>query len=170
MKKRNEQEKRRKAALDARKWCETLDFQTQWCVRKRGLELTSAMVKRVEEEQAFFCAAGLAEDLLALKGALEGLHTELETDVLEAGRSIAQSVVAYCLGVVPECPVMEEGSGCGLQLKLPFYVELFLNPEKRNAASEWLSVHGFDMTTYMGQPMIRMNRLRVVLRRAGYGL
>lgn len=159
-------DQKRKAVLEARKWCETLAFQTQWCARKRGLAMSPALEKRIGEEQALYCAAGLAEDMLTLKGALEGLLSEQETMALASAGALTQSVVAYCLGLVPECPVVEEESPCRLPLQLPLHVELFLADEKRNAASEWLSAHGHSMSTFLGQPMLRLSKMRVVLRRA----
>lgn len=158
-------EQKRKAELSAKTKTESLIFQTLWGARQKMEEATADMEQRINEEFVVFKNLGLVEDILTLKNALDSLRHELNIKSEPSKGILAGSVIAYCLDLEPTNP-METGVQLNpSDFQLPLQLTISFDNEVRNQAVDWLKNHKFEVTTLLGQPMLKLPKVRAAIRR-----
>ena len=80
---------------------------------------------------------------------------------------LAGSYVAYCLGLEPSNPMVtgKEIEPKDFQVTLPLGLTICYDNEVRNEVVNWMKEHGCEFTTYMSQPMLKLENTRVIIRR-----
>lgn len=155
---------KRKAALVAKSKAESLKFQTMWGARQKMGEVTADVENRINEEIMVLNNLHLADDILTLKDALDKARTELGV-VSEPSKGImAGSVVAYCLDLEPTNALQTGAELNPMDFKLPLHLTITFSNEVRNHVADWFQSHGFTMTTFLGQPMLKLSNIRVVIK------
>lgn len=156
---------KRKAALEAKANDGALAFLTQFGAKNRLGELTPEMKQRIDEELQVFKNLGVAEDLLTLKNAMERIRKDLNVASEPTKGILAGSLVAYCLGLEPTNPTETQAELNPLEFKVPLQLTVSFDNEVRNQVVDWLKTHGFEMTTQIGQPLLKLTNTRVTIRR-----
>jgi len=158
---------KRKQQLQQRVKNESLAFQTIFGAKQKFNELTPTIEDRINEEILIFQNLGLAEDLLNLKNLMDGVKQELGYEAEPSKGILAGSYVAYSLGIEPSNP---ETTGNDiepkdLQTALPLALIISYDNEVRNKVVNWMKAKGYEFTTYMSQPMLKLENTRVIIRR-----
>jgi len=158
-------DQKRKAVLTARANNEALAFLTRFGAKTRIGELTPAMEQRIDEELLVLKNLGVSEDLITLKNAMESVRKELNV-VSEPSKGIlCGSLVAYCLGLEPTNPLETQAELNPMEFKIPLQLTVSFDNQVRNQVVEWLRGHGFEITTQIGQPLLKLTNTRVTIRR-----
>jgi len=158
-------DKRRKQVLKERAFNESLTFLTMYGARTKFGEITVEIDGRLREEILVFKNMGVAEDLLKLKKILETIDKELGYMAEPSKGILAGSYVAYSLGLEPENP-METGNELNpLDFQPPLNLTVSYDNQIRNEVVEWLKSQGHEVTTYLGQPLLKLKKTRILIRR-----
>ena len=158
-------DKKRKAVIEMKAKLESLRFQTLWGAEQKLGEVALAVETRIDEELRLFSNLQIVEDLLDLKIFVDRIKNELGHENEPTIGMLAGSMVAYCLGLEPENPMLSEKTPDLSDLKLPLQLAVSYDNNIRNSVAEWLKANGCDMSTFLGQPVLKLTNSRVVIRR-----
>ena len=158
-------DKNRKAMLASKSKMEALRFLTFWGAQQKQIELTPETKARIEEEILLFSNLQLAADLLELNKIMDRIKNELRIKNEPTVGLLAGSMVAYCLGLEPQNPMLYDKTMDLSQIQPPVQITISYNNEIRQLIVDWLSKNGYIMSTFLGQPLIKLTNSRIVIRR-----
>lgn len=158
-------DQKRKQQLRQQTINDSLRFHTLFGAKLKFKEITPEIETRLNEEILVFKNMGVAEDLLTLKDIIDIVRGELNYQAETSKGILAGSYTAYCLELEPSCP-MDTGNELNPQdFTLPLYLTISYDNEIRNQAVNWMKEHGYELTTYLGQPLLKIKQVRVLIRR-----
>ena len=160
-------DKKRKQQLTERAQRESLEFQSDWGAKKRGIVLDERWKKVRDSEISYFEQQGIIDALYHLTQAIDGIRRELGAEPEPTKGIMAGSITAFLLGIDPKNPMecSDTINPDDFLNKLPLQLTLHYDGEVRNKVADWLKDNGYEMSTYMGQPMIKLTNARVVIKR-----
>ncbi len=165
---RREKERQRKQQLEARANIDTFRFQIEYKIQQRFPELSKDHPAVVAEVDAI-CAAGLAEGMLVLGKMVSGIRTEMGVEPEADKGSLIGAIVPYVLGITVDNPI-ENGqlddtlTNCA-EIKTPLQVRLYFDNEVRNQVVEWVKAHYPNVTTRLGQPIVKLPNVVVEFKK-----
>lgn len=156
---RKEQERKRKEQLKARADIDTFRFQIEYKIRQRFPELGEDHPAVVAEMDAI-CAAGLAEGMFVLGKMVTGIRMEMGVNPEADKGSLIGAIVPYVLGITMENPIengqLDTTLANAAEIKTPLQVKLYFDIEVRNQVVEWVKAHYPNVTTRLGQPIVKL--------------
>lgn len=158
---------KRKVQLQQRTLNESLTFQTMFGAKQKFDSLTPEIETRIKEELLVFANLGIAKDLMTLRDVMDKVKEQLGYSAEPSKGILAGSYVAYCLGLEPSNPMVtgKEIEPKDFQVTLPLALTICYDNEVRNEVVNWMKEHGCEFTTYMSQPMLKLENTRVIIRR-----
>ena len=154
-----EQERKRKQQLEARANVDAFRTQLEMKIRNRFPELGTDHPAVVAEMDAI-CTAGLAEGMIVLGKMVTGIRTEMGVNPEADKGSLIGAIVPYVLGITMENPVengqLDSTLANATEIKTPLQVKLFFDNEVRNQVVEWVKAHYPNVTTRLGQPIVKL--------------
>ena len=156
---------KRKLQLRQKEQNESLTFQTKFGAKRKFNELTTEIEERINEEILVLKNIGVAEDILTLKGIIDKVKQELGYLAEPSKGILAGSYVAYSLGLEPTNPIDTGNELNPLDFTLPLNLTISYDNEIRNEVVNWMKKHGYELTTYLGQPLLKLKQTRVIIRR-----
>ncbi len=156
---------KRKLQLRQKTINESLTFQTKFGAKQKLENLSAKTEARLTEEILIFQNMGIAEDLLTLKNIIDDLKIELGLLAEPSEGILAGSYTAYSLGLEPTNPIETGNNLNPLNLNLPLDITISFDNEIRNQAVDWMKAQGYEVTTYLGQPLLKLKQTRVLIRR-----
>ena len=156
---------KRKLQLHQKEQNESLTFQTKFGAKRKFDELTTEIEERINEEILVLKNMGLAEDILTLKSIIDKVKQELGYLAEPSKGILAGSYVAYSLGLEPTNPIDTGNELNPLDFTLPLNLTISFDNEIRNEVVNWMKSHGYELTTYLGQPLLKLKQTRVIIRR-----
>lgn len=160
MKKKNQ---KRNDALKLRSAIETLNFQTNWGLKKLGGEKYDEPAK---VEVDYLTELGLVQDILSIKALVDGIRKEFQVEPCVELGDFCNSLVTIALGIgrVENLRIMGLPNDWKelMQKKL---LKIYYPDEVRNKIFEWTKANGYNTSTYLGQPIVKFNKLFILLER-----
>ena len=157
---------KRKQELAERKAVESLVFQVHYGLRMLGREDNDLFHKLAEAEIEFISRLGLTQDILNLKKLIDGVKIDLLVEPMPESGDLCTSVSAIALGIA-RIQSLE-------QMNVPVSWESLINQKIlnfyyaeniRNQVVEWAKSNGFTTSTYLGNPIVKFNKIHIILRR-----
>jgi len=165
---RKEHEKKRREKLQARANIDAFRTQLEMKIRYRFPELGEDHSAVVAEMDAI-CAAGLAEGMIVLGKMVTGIRTEMGVNPEADKGSLIGAIVPYVLGITMENPIENGQLGATLanvaEIKTPLQVKLYFDNEVRNQVVEWVKGHYPNVTTRLGQPIVKLPNVVVEFKK-----
>ena len=94
---------------------------------------------------------------------MDGVKQKLGYEAEPSRDLLAGSYVAYSLGIETSNP---EITGNDIELKdLQSALPLALTIRYENEVVNWMKAKGYGFTTYLAQPMLKLQNTRVIIRR-----
>ena len=163
-----EQERKRKQQLEARANIDAFRIQLEMKIRDRFPELGTEHPAVVAEMDAV-CAAGLAEGMIALGKLVTGIRTEMGVNPEADKGSLIGAIVPYVLGIIPQNPIengrLDSTLANADKIKTPLQVVLYFDNEIRNQVVEWVKAHYQNVTTRLGQPIVKLPNVVVEFKK-----
>lgn len=160
-------DKKRKMQLQQRALNESLEFQTKYGAKQKFEILTPEIEERLHEELLVFANMGLAKDLLILRDAMDKMEQLFGFCAEPCKGILAGSYVAFALGIESTNPMTTEAvlDPKDFQTDLPLALTICYDNEIRNEVVNEMKAQGFEFTTCLGQPMLKLEHTRVIIRR-----
>ena len=157
----------RKNELSEKRAVESIRFQTHFGLKQIGHKDTDMFHRLADAEINVIEELDLTDDILDIKNLVEGVKRELNVEpILEKG-DFCTSIVAIALGI-SKIPVLDD-------MKMPVVnwkeqinkkmLVLYYPEEYRNAVTEWAKANGYNISTYLGRPVVKFKQLFIIIER-----
>lgn len=160
------QNQKRKQELAERSLVESLSFQVHYGLKMMGREEDDLFQQLADAEVNFISKLGLTQDILSLKNLVEGVKRDLQVEPTPEKGDFQTSVSAISLGIasIPSLDSMKVPVSWEALIKKRM-LEIFYPEEKRSQVLQWAKQNGFSTSTYLGQPIVKFDKIYVVMKR-----
>ena len=157
-------DQKRKAQLATQAKNESFRFQVEFTRKQKGIDIMG-MEQNLTTELDAICQNGLTDALLDLAKILEGIRKELGFEQEADKCSLNGSLVPFILGITAIQP-NNTTSGPGIfTAQQPLQVTIAFDNEIRNRVADWMKVNGYEISSYLGQPLLKLKNVRIVIKR-----
>ncbi len=150
--------------------------------RKRAIQslefLTSFGLKRIDAEHTFHKYADaelkeiieldLCKDLLEIKKLVDGIKQHFDMNITENRGDLCNSPVCIALGIsrVEDIHNVNIHQNMWRDLLNKKIISIYYQDEIRNKAVGWARENGYITSTHLGQPIIKLSRLFLSIKRS----
>jgi len=157
-------DQKRKAQLAVRAKNESFRFQVEYTKKQKGIDIIG-MEQNLTAELDAICQNSLTDALLDMARIIEGIRKELGFEQEVDKCSLNGSLVPFILGITttqPDCATYVPDI---FTEHLPLQVTIAYDNEIRNQAINWMKANGYEISSYLGQPLLKLKNVRIVIRR-----
>ena len=157
-------DQKRKVQLATRAKNESFRFQVEYTKKQKGIDIIG-MEQNLTAELDAICQNGLTDALLDLAKIVEGIRKELGFEQEVDKCSLNGSLVPFILGITttqPDCTTYVPDLFTAHQ---SLQVTIAFDNEIRNQAVKWMEANGYEISSYLGQPLLKLKNVRIVIRR-----
>ena len=157
-------DQKRKAQLAVRAKNESFRFQVEYTKKQKGIDIIG-MEQNLTAELDAICQNGLTDALLDLAKMVEEMRKVLGFEQEADKCSLNGSLVPFILGITatqPDSTTYVPGIFTEHQ---PLQVTIAFDNEIRNQAVKWMEANGYEISSYLGQPLLKLKNVRIVIRR-----
>ena len=151
-------DQKRKAQLATRAKNESFRFQVEFTRKQKCIDIMG-MEQNLTTELDAICQNNLTDALLDLAKIVEGVRKELGFEQEADKCSLNGSLVPFILGITTAQPNSTTSAQHPLQVTIAFDNEI------RNQAVKWMEANGYEISSYLGQPLLKLKNARIVIRR-----
>ena len=156
----------KKAEAQAKKSAvETLRFQAHWGLKRLSHE-DDMFNLLVDAEVDFIAELELAQDMLAIKSLVDGVKQSFAVvPTAEKGDfTKSPTAVALCIAHINEI------NNIGIPLSWSEMIEqkiltIYYPEEYRNQIVDWAKTNGYNISTYLGRPIVKFSKLYIIIDR-----
>ena len=157
-------DQKRKAQLATRAKNESFRFQVEFTRKQKGIDIMG-MEQNLTTELDAICQNGLTDALLDLAKIVEGIRKELGFEQEVDKCSLNGSLVPFILGITATQPNSTTYNPNIFTAQQPLQVTIAYDNEIRNQAINWIKANGYEISSYLGQPLLKLKNVRIVIRR-----
>ncbi len=157
-------DQKRKALLATRAKNESFRFQVEYMRKQKSIEIME-MEQKLTNELDAICQKGLTDALLDLAKIVEGIQKELGYEQEADKCSLNGSLVPFILGITATQPNSTTYNPDIFTAQQPLQVTIAYDNEIRNQAINWIKANGYEISSYLGQPLLKLKNVRIVIRR-----
>ena len=157
-------DQKRKAQLAARAKNESFRFQVEYTRKQKGIDIIG-MEQNLTAELDAICQNCLTDALLDMARIIEGIRKELGFEQEVDKCSLNGSLVPFILGITATQPNSTTYVPGIFTAHQPLQVTIVYDNEIRNQAVNWMKTNGYEISSYLGQPLLKLKNVRIVIRR-----
>lgn len=157
-------DQKRKAQLAVRAKNESFRFQVEFTRKQKGINIIG-MEQNLTAELDDICQNCLTDALLDLAKMVEVMRKELGFEQEADKCSLNGSLVPFILGITatqPDSTTYVPGIFTEHQ---PLQVTIAFDNEIRNQAVNWMKANGYEISSYLGQPLLKLKNVRIAIKR-----
>ena len=159
-------DKKRKNALKKKSAAETLKFQAQWGVKKQFGKVAELYNLCLETEIDYIVELDLHEELLCIKKFADDIRRTLNTEPIAEEGDFHHSLVAISLGIAKIAEIKDFGIPVDWQeMIVKKMLSIYYPGDTRNSVVECAKELGYNTSTYLGQPIVKFNRIYIKIAR-----
>ena len=155
---------KRKAQLATRAKNESFRFQVEFLRKQKSIDITG-MEQELTTELDAICQNDLTEAMLDLANIIERIQRELGGEQEADKCSLNGSLVPFILGITTAQPDSTTYVPGIFTAQQPLLVSIAYDNEIRNQAVGWMKANGYEISSYLGQPLLKLKNLRIVIKR-----
>ena len=157
-------DQKRKAQLAVRAKNESFRFQVEFTRKQKCIDIMG-MEQNLTTELDAICQNDLTDALLDLAKIVEGVRKELSFEQEADKCSLNGSLVPFILGITTVQPDSTTYVPGLFTTQHPLQVTIAFDNEIRNQAVKWMEANGYEISSYLGQPLLKLKNARIVIRR-----
>ena len=144
---------------------ETLRFQAHWGLKQLGHE-DDMFNQLIDAEVDFIAELELVQELLAIKSLVDGVKQSFVVTPTPEKGDFVKSPTAVALGIAQ----VEDINKIGLPLTWSEMIEqkiltIYYPEEYRNQIVDWAKTNGYNISTYLGRPIVKFSKLYIIIDR-----
>ena len=145
---------------------ESLIFQTNWGIKKIYNSPTDSVISMTNAELNSIIELKLFEDLLTVKKFVDDVKSVFYIEPVTERGDFCNSCVAFALGI--------GGMNVITELNMPAdwkrlaekkILSIYYPNDVRNSIVDYAKQNGYNVSTYLGKPIIKLNKIFVMLDR-----
>ena len=157
-------DQKRKVQLATRAKNESFRFQVEFTRKQKCIEIMG-MEQNLTTELDDICQNNLTDALLDLAKIVEGVRKELGFEQEADKCSLNGSLVPFILGITTVQPDSTTYVPGLFTAQHPLQVTIAFDNEIRNQTVKWMEANGYEISSYLGQPLLKLKNARIVIRR-----
>jgi len=157
-------DQKRKAQLATRAKNESFRFQVEFTRKQKGIDIMG-MEQNLTAELDAICQNCLTDALLDLAKIVEGIQKELGFEQEADKCSLNGSLVPFILGITATQPDSTTYVPGIFTEQQPLQVTIAFDNNIRNQAVNWMKANGYEISSHLGQPLLKLKNVRIVIRR-----
>jgi len=157
-------DQKRKVQLATRAKYESFRFQVEFTRKQKCIDIMG-MEQNLTAELDAICQNNLTDALLDLAKIVEGVRKELGFEQEADKCSLNGSLVPFILGITTVQPDSTTYVPGLFTAQHPLQVTIAFDNEIRNQAVKWMEANGYEISSYLGQPLLKLKNARIVIRR-----
>ena len=157
-------DQKRKAQLATRAKNESFRFQVEFTRKQKGIDIMG-MEQNLTTELDAICQNSLTDALLDMARIIEGIRKELGFEQEVDKCSLNGSLVPFILGITATQPNSTTYVPDIFTAQLPLQVTIAYDNEIRNRVVDWMKINGYEISSYLGQPLLKLKNARIVIKR-----
>ena len=157
-------DQKRKAQLAVRAKNESFRFQVEYTKKQKGIDIIG-MEQNLTAELDAICQNSLTDALLDMARIIEGIRKELGFEQEVDKCSLNGSLVPFILGITATQPNSTTYVPYIFTAQLPLQVTIAYDNEIRNRVVDWMKINGYEISSYLGQPLLKLKNVRIAIRR-----
>ena len=162
MSKNKDQKRKVQSATRAKN--ESFRFQVEFTRKQKCIDIMG-MEQNLTTELDAICQNNLTDALLDLAKIVEGVRKELGFEQEADKCSLNGSLVPFILGITTVQPDSTTYVPGLFTAQHPLQVTIAFDNEIRNQAVKWMEANGYEISSYLGQPLLKLKNVRIVIRR-----
>ena len=157
----------RSNAIKQKALIESLIFQTNWGIKKIYGSPEDSITEMVKTELDCIVELNLVEDLLIIKKFVDDVKSTFSTEPVAERGDFCNSLVALALGIGRINIIIELNAPADWQgLAEKKILGIYYTNDIRNAIVDYAKQNAYNISTYLGKPIIKLNKIFVILDRA----
>ena len=155
----------RSNAIKQKALIESLIFQTNWGIKKIYGSPEDSITEMVKTELDCIVELNLFEDLLMIKKFVDDVKSAFSIEPVAERGDFCNSLVALALGIgrtITELNAPADWQGL-VEKKI---LSIYYPNEMRNRIVDYAKQNAYNISTYLGKPIIKLNKIFVMLDRA----
>ena len=163
---KNRHHQKRNDTIKQKTMIESLIFQTNWGIKKLYKAPSDFILTLVKVELDYIIELNLFEDLLRLKIFIENVKSILGIEPVAEYGDFYRSLVALALGIGKVNDIEKVGTPITwhelLEKKI---LSIYYPTDVRNSIVDYAKHNGYNVSTYLGKPVIKLSKIFVLLDR-----
>ena len=163
---KNKHQKKQSNTVKQKAMIESLIFQTNWGIKKLYKNPSDLISTLVKVELEYIIELNLFEDLLLLKMFIENVKSVFGVEPIAEYGDFNRSLVALALGIGKVNDIEKVGIPIAwhelLEKKI---LSIYYTNDIRNTIVDYAKHNGYNVSTYLGKPIIKLSKIFVLLDR-----
>lgn len=164
---KNKHQKKQNDTVKQKAMIESLIFQTNWGIKKLYKNPSDLISTLVKVELEYIIELNLFEDLLLLKMFVENVKSVFGVEPIAEYGDFNRSLVALALGIGKVNDIEKVGIPIAwhelLEKKI---LSIYYTNDIRNTIVDYAKHNGYNVSTFLGKPIIKLSKIFVLLERA----
>ena len=164
---KNKHQKKQSNTVKQKAMIDSLIFQTNWGIKKLYKTPSDLISTLVKVELDYIIELKLFEDLLLLKIFIENVKSTFGIEPVAEYGDFCRSPVALALGIGKVNDIEKVGIPIAwhelLEKKI---LHIYYPNDVRNSIVDYAKQNGYNVSTYLGKPMIKFSNLFLLIERA----
>ena len=164
---KNIHHQKRNDTIKQKTMIESLIFQTNWGIKKIYDSPEDSITEMVKTELGCIVELNLVEDLLIIKKFVDDVKSTFNTEPVAERGDFCNSLVALALGIGRMNVITELNMPADWKrLAEKKILGIYYTNDIRNAIVDYAKQNAYNISTYLGKPIIKLNKIFVMLDRA----
>ena len=163
---KNKHLQKRNNTIKQKAMIESLLFQTNWGIKSIYDSPEDSITEMVKTELDCIVELNLFEDLLMIKKFVDDVKSTFNTESVAERGDFCNSLVALALGIGRTNIITELNAPADWQgLAEKKILSIYYTNDIRNTIVDYAKQNGYNVSTYLGKPIIKLNKVFLLLER-----
>ena len=163
---KNKHQKKQSNTVKQKAMIDSLIFQTNWGIKKLYKAPSDLISTLVKVELEYIIELNLFEDLLLLKMFIENVKSVFGVEPIAEYGDFYRSLVALALGIGKVNDIEKVGIPIAWHELLEKKILcIYYTNDIRNTIVDYAKHNGYNVSTYLGKPIIKLSKIFVLLDR-----
>ena len=163
---KNRHHQKRNDTIKQKTMIESLIFQTNWGTKRIYDSPEDSITEMVKTELDCIVELNLFEDLLIIKKFIDDVKSAFSIEPVAGRGDFCNSLVALALGIAHKNETTELSTPADwLKLAEKKILSIYYTNDIRNTIVDYAKQNGYNISTYLGKPIIKLSKIFVLLDR-----
>ena len=163
---KNRHHQKRNDTIKQKALIESLIFQTTWGIKRIYGSPEDSITEIIKTELDCIVELNLFEDLLMIKKFVDDVKSAFSIEPVAERGDFCNSLVALALGIAHKNETTELSTPADwLKLAEKKILSIYYTNDIRNTIVDYAKQNGYNVSTYLGKPIIKLNKVFLLLER-----
>ena len=164
---KNKHQKKQSNTVKQKAMIDSLIFQTNWGIKKLYKAPSDFILTLVKVELDYIIELNLFEDLLMIKKFIDDVKSTFDIEPVAERGDFCRSPVAIALGIGKVDDITKIRTPIAWhELLAKKLISLYYPNDVRNSIVDYAKQNGYNVSTYLGKPIIKLNKVFLLLERS----